>query len=233
MSKQRLPKERGRRMDYVYRALTAVAAAAIFPVFFLAPLLRISYSVILMGASEIPICLKDLLFMQEGSLRPDALFHLEALAPLKPALAALGVLLALALVAALAIVVVSLCCDRYAITLCIAGAGTVLLLGALVPLRTASAMLADGTISIGALLSQVQEAGVLPDSIEGISSSLLQTASSLADLAVQEIALHFGAGYYGALLLMGFLLLWGAAHVSIRIGEEKRPARRAPHKRKN
>ena len=232
MSRQRLQKRRTSGARYGYRAVAAIVAAAIFPVFFLAPLMRISYSVLLMGESELTISLRDLLFAQGGALQPEVLLGLEALAPLKPTLAALSALLVLALAAALATVIASLCCGRYAATLCIAGAGTASLLGALIPLHTASAMLADGTVSIGTLLSQVQETGVLPDSIGGISSSLLQNASSLADLAVQEIALHFDAGYYGALLLMAFLLFWSGTHLLIGIGEGRQPAHRAAHKRK-
>ena len=45
-------------MKYAARVLTAMVAAAAFPVFFLAPLLKLRYSVILAGESELALSRK-------------------------------------------------------------------------------------------------------------------------------------------------------------------------------
>ena len=49
-------------MKYAARVLTAMVAAAAFPVFFLAPLLKLRYSVILAGESELALSLKEIFF---------------------------------------------------------------------------------------------------------------------------------------------------------------------------
>lgn len=84
-------------MKYAARVLTAMVAAAAFPVFFLAPLLKLRYSVILAGESELALSLKEIFFSGDGQLPADKLFALDAMQPLKPAIIALCILLALAL----------------------------------------------------------------------------------------------------------------------------------------
>lgn len=214
-------------MKYVYRVLTAIAAAAIFPVFFLAPLLRLTYSVILTGESELALSLKDLFFAGDEQMQLGTLSSLDAVQPLKPAVTALCILLALALAVAFAILVFSLLSDRYVITAGMSGAGALLLLFAQLPMGKISAMLTDGTISIGTLLAQLQEAGAANTGI----LAFLQGAPSIADLAMQVISAGFGAAYYLALALMILLCVWCAAHVVIVIGEEQRPVRRIVHKK--
>lgn len=215
-------------MKYVYRVLTAIAAAAIFPVFLFAPLLRLVYFIILTGESELTLSLKDMLFSGGEQLPTEKLFSLDAVQPLKPAVTALYILLLLALAAALVIVIFSLCSDRYAITAGLSGVGTTLLLCALIPMHSITTMLTDGTVSIGTLLSQLQETGAANTGI----LSLLQSAPSIADLAVQIKSVGFGAAYYGSLLLMILLLVWSIAHVVISIGEDKKPPRRMVHQKK-
>lgn len=215
-------------MKYVYRVLTAIAAAAIFPVFLFAPLLRLVYSVILTGESELTLSLKDILFSGGDQLQTEKLLSLDAVQPLKPAVTALCILLLLALAAALVIVIFSLCSDRYAITAGLSGVGMALLLFALIPMHSIATMLTDGTVSIGTLLSQLQETGAANTGI----LSLLQSAPSIADLAVQIKSVGFGAAYYGSLLLMILLLIWSIAHVVISIGENKNPPRRTVHQKK-
>lgn len=215
-------------MKYVYRVLTAIAASAIFPVFLFAPLLRLVYSVILTGESELTLSLKDMLFSGGEQLQTEKLLSLDAVQPLKPAVTALYILLLLALAAALVIVIFSLCSDRYAITAGLSGVGMALLLFALIPMHSISTMLTDGTVSIGTLLSQLQETGAANTGI----LSLLQSAPSIADLAVQIKSVGFGAAYYGSLLLMILLLIWSIAHVVISIGENKKPPRRTVHQKK-
>uniref|UniRef100_UPI003FF0FAAC hypothetical protein n=1 Tax=Candidatus Fimivicinus sp. TaxID=3056640 RepID=UPI003FF0FAAC len=215
-------------MKYVYRVLTAIAAAAIFPVFLFAPLLRLVYFIILTGESELTLSLKDMLFSGGEQLPMEKLFSLDAIQPLKPAVTALYILLLLALAAALVIVIFSLCSDRYAITAGLSGVGTTLLLCALIPMHSITTMLTDGTVSIGTLLSQLQETGAANAGI----LSLLQSAPSIADLAVQIKSVGFGAAYYGSLLLMILLLVWSIAHVVISIGEDKKPPRRMVHQKK-
>lgn len=215
-------------MKYVYRVLTAIAAAAIFPVFLFAPLLRLVYSVILTGESELTLSLKDMLFSGGEQLQTEKLLSLDAVQPLKPAVTALYILLLLALAAALVIVIFSLCSDRYAITAGLSGVGMALLLFALIPMHSISTMLTDGTVSIGTLLSQLQETGAANTGI----LSLLQSAPSIADLAVQIKSVGFGAAYYGSLLLMILLMIWSIAHVVISIGENKKPPRRTVHQKK-
>ncbi|MBS5873603.1 MAG: hypothetical protein KIC46_05740 [Clostridiales bacterium] len=215
-------------MKYVYRVLTAIAAAAIFPVFLFAPLLRLVYSVILTGESELTLSLKDMLFSGGNQLQTEKLLSLDAVQPLKPAVTALCILLSLSLAAALVIVIFSLCSDRYAITTGLSGVGTALLLCALIPMHSISTMLTDGTVSIGTLLSQLQETGAANTGI----LSLLQSAPSIADLAVQIKSVGFGAAYYGSLLLMILLMIWSIAHVVISIGENKKPPRRTVHQKK-
>lgn len=56
-------------MKYVARVLTAMVAAAVFPVFFLLPLLKARYSVILAGENELTLSLKEMLFPVMGSYR--------------------------------------------------------------------------------------------------------------------------------------------------------------------
>ena len=215
-------------MKYVYRVLTAIAAAAIFPVFLFAPLLRLVYSVILTGESELTLSLKDMLFSGGDQLQTEKLLSLDAVQPLKPAVTALCILLSLSLAAALVIGIFSLCSDRYAITTGLSGVGTALLLCALIPMHSISTMLTDGTVSIGTLLSQLQETGAANTGI----LSLLQSAPSIADLAVQIKSVGFGAAYYGSLLLMILLMIWSIAHVVISIGENKKPPRRTVHQKK-
>ena len=215
-------------MKYVYRVLTAIAAAAIFPVFLFAPLLRLVYSVILTGESELTLSLKDMLFSGGDQLQTEKLLSLDAVQPLKPAVTALCILLSLSLAAALVIVIFSLCSDRYAITTGLSGVGTALLLCALIPMHSISTMLTDGTVSIGTLLSQLQETGAANTGI----LSLLQSAPSIADLAVQIKSVGFGAAYYGSLLLMILLMIWSIAHVVISIGENKKPLRRTVHQKR-
>ncbi len=215
-------------MKYVYRVLTAIAAAAIFPVFLFAPLLRLVYSVILTGESELTLSLKDILFSGGEQLQTEKLLSLDAVQPLKPAVTALCILLSLSLAAALMIVIFSLCSDRYAITAGLSGVGTALLLCALIPMHSISTMLTDGTVSIGTLLSQLQETGAANTGI----LSLLQSAPSIADLAVQIKSVGFGAAYYSSLLLMILLLVWSIAHVVISIGENKKPLRRTVHQKR-
>lgn len=215
-------------MKYVYRVLTAIAAAAIFPVFLFAPLLRLVYSVILTGESELTLSLKDMLFSGGEQLQTEKLLSLDAVQPLKPAVTALYILLLLALAAALVIVIFSLCSDRYAITAGLSGVGMALLLFALIPMHSISTMLTDGTVSIGTLLSQLQETGAANTGI----LSLLQSAPSIADLAVQIKSVGFGAAYYGSLLLMILLMIWSIAHVVISIGENKKTPRRTVHQKK-
>lgn len=215
-------------MKYVYRVLTAIAAAAIFPVFLFAPLLRLVYSVILTGESELTLSLKDMLFSGGDQLQTEKLLSLDAVQPLKPAVTALCILLSLSLAAALVIVIFSLCSDRYAITTGLSGVGTALLLCALIPMHSISTMLTDGTVSIGTLLSQLQETGAANTGI----LSLLQSAPSIADLAVQIKSVGFGAAYYSSLLLMILLLVWSIAHVIISIGENKKPLRRTVHRKR-
>lgn len=215
-------------MKYVYRVLTAIAAAAIFPVFLFAPLLRLVYSVILTGESELTLSLKDMLFSGGDQLQTEKLLSLDAVQPLKPAVTALCILLSLSLAAALMIVIFSLCSDRYAITTGLSGVGTALLLCALIPMHSISTMLTDGTVSIGTLLSQLQETGAANTGI----LSLLQSAPSIADLAVQIKSVGFGAAYYSSLLLMILLLVWSIAHVVISIGENKKPLRRTVHQKR-
>lgn len=215
-------------MKYVYRVLTAIAAAAIFPVFLFAPLLRLVYSVILTGESELTLSLKDMLFSGGEQLQTEKLLSLDAVQPLKPAVTALCILLSLSLAAALVIVIFSLCSDRYAITTGLSGVGTALLLCALIPMHSISTMLTDGTVSIGTLLSQLQETGAANTGI----LSLLQSAPSIADLAVQIKSVGFGAAYYSSLLLMILLLVWSIAHVVISIGENKKPLRRTVHQKR-
>ncbi len=215
-------------MKYVYRVLTAIAAAAIFPVFLFAPLLRLVYSVILTGESELTLSLKDMLFSGGDQLQTEKLLSLDAVQPLKPAVTALCILLSLSLAAALVIVIFSLCSDRYAITTGLSGVGTALLLCALIPMHSISTMLTDGTVSIGTLLSQLQETGAANTGI----LSLLQSAPSIADLAVQIKSVGFGAAYYSSLLLMILLLVWSIAHVVISIGENKKPLRRTVHQKR-
>lgn len=215
-------------MKYVYRALTAAAAAAIFPIFIFAPLLRLSYSVILTGDSELTLCLKDLFFSGGQQLPLGQLAGLDAVQPLKPSVTALCILLAMALAVALAIVVFALCSDRYAVTAGLAGAGSLLLLCALIPMNAVSTMLTDGTVSIGTLLAQLQETGVANSGM----LSLLQSAPSIADVAVQIKSVGFAAAFYLALFLMILLCVWCAAHVLIGIGEEKKPIRKPVHKKK-
>lgn len=215
-------------MKYVYRVLTAIAAAAIFPVFLFAPLLRLVYSVILTGESELTLSLKDMLFSGGEQLQTEKLLSLDAVQPLKPAVTSLCILLLLALAAALVIAIFSLCSDRYAITAGLSGVGMALLLFALIPMHSISTMLTDGTVSIGTLLSQLQETGAANTGI----LSLLQSAPSIADLAVQIKSVGFGAAYYGSLLLMILLLIWSIAHVVISIGENKKPPRRTVHQKK-
>lgn len=215
-------------MKYVYRVLTAIAAAAIFPVFLFAPLLRLVYSVILTGESELTLSLKDILFSGGDQLQTEKLLSLDAVQPLKPAVTALCILLSLSLAAALVIVIFSLCSDRYAITTGLSGVGTALLLCALIPMHSISTMLTDGTVSIGTLLSQLQETGAANTGI----LSLLQSAPSIADLAVQIKSVGFGAAYYSSLLLMILLLVWSIAHVVISIGENKKPLRRTVHQKR-
>lgn len=215
-------------MKYVYRVLTAIAAAAIFPVFLFAPLLRLVYSVILTGESELTLSLKDILFSGGEQLQTEKLLSLDAVQPLKPAVTALCILLSLSLAAALVIVIFSLCSDRYAITAGLSGVGMALLLFALIPMHSISTMLTDGTVSIGTLLSQLQETGAANTGI----LSLLQSAPSIADLAVQIKSVGFGAAYYGSLLLMILLMIWSIAHVVISIGENKKPPRRTVHQKK-
>lgn len=215
-------------MKYVYRILTAIAAAAIFPVFFFAPLLRLAYSVILTGESELSLSLKEMFFSGGERLPLGQLFSLDAVQPLRPAVIALCILLALALAVALAILIFSLCSDRYAVTAGMAGIGSLLLLCALIPMNAISGMLTDGTVSIGTLLAQLQETGSANLGL----LSLLQSAPSIADLAVQIQSLRFGAAFYLTLVLMILLCIWGVAHVAIGIGEEKKPARKPLHKKK-
>lgn len=214
-------------MKYVYRVLTAIAAAAIFPVFFLAPLLRLTYSVILTGESELVLSLKDLFFAGDEQMQLGTLTSLDAVQPLKPAVTALCILLALALAVAFSILVFSLLSDRYVITAGMSGAGALLLLFAQIPMGKISAMLTDGTISIGTLLAQLQETGAANTGI----LSFLQGAPSIADVAMQIISAGFGAAYYLALALMILLCVWCAAHVVIVIGEEQKPVRRIVHKK--
>lgn len=215
-------------MKYVYRVLTAIAAAAIFPVFLFAPLLRLVYSVILTGESELTLSLKDILFSGGEQLQTEKLLSLDAVQPLKPAVTALCILLSLSLAAALVIVIFSLCSDRYAITAGLSGVGMALLLFALIPMHSIATMLTDGTVSIGTLLSQLQETGAANTGI----LSLLQSAPSIADLAVQIKSVGFGAAYYSSLLLMILLLVWSIAHVVISIGENKKPLRRTVHQKR-
>lgn len=215
-------------MKYVYRVLTAIAAAAIFPVFLFAPLLRLVYSVILTGESELTLSLKDMLFSGGDQLQTEKLLSLDAVQPLKPAVTALCILLSLSLAAALMIVIFSLCSDRYAITTGLSGVGMALLLFALIPMHSIATMLTDGTVSIGTLLSQLQETGAANTGI----LSLLQSAPSIADLAVQIKSVGFGAAYYSSLLLMILLLVWSIAHVVISIGENKKPLRRTVHQKR-
>lgn len=215
-------------MKYVTRILTAIAAAAIFPAFFFAPLLRLVYSVILTGESELTLSLKDMFFSGGEQPQTEKLLSLDAVQPLKPAVTALCILLSLALAAALAIVICSLLSDRYAVMAGLSGAGTILLLCALIPMRAVSAMLTDGTVSIGTLLAQLQETGAANTGI----LSLLQSAPSIADLAVQIKSVGFGAAYDLSLFLMILLLVWGVANVVIGIGEQKKPVRRAKHTKK-
>ena len=172
--------------------------------------------------------MKDILFSGGEQLQTEKLLSLDAVQPLKPAVTALCILLLLALAAALVIVIFSLCSDRYAITAGLTGVGMALLLFALIPMHSISTMLTDGTVSIGTLLSQLQETGAANTGI----LSLLQSAPSIADLAVQIKSVGFGAAYYGSLLLMILLLIWSIAHVVISIGENKKPPRRTVHQKK-
>lgn len=215
-------------MKYVSRILTAAVAAAIFPVFFFAPLLRLAYSVILAGESELTLSLKELISNGGQALPVGKLLSLDAVQPLKPAILAVCILLALALVIALAVAVFSLLSDRYAVTAGLSGAGTALMLCALIPMHTVSTMLVDGSVSIGALLAQLQESGA----INAGALSLLQNAPSIADVAVQIKSVGFGTAYYLALFFMIFLLIWGVANVAIGIGEKQRPVQKPIHKKK-
>lgn len=63
-------------MKYAARVLTAMVAAAAFPVFFLAPLLKLRYSVILAGESELALSLKEIFFPAMGSCRLISFSHL-------------------------------------------------------------------------------------------------------------------------------------------------------------
>lgn len=213
-------------MKYAARVLTAMVAAAAFPVFFLAPLLKLRYSVILAGESELALSLKEIFFSGDGQLPADKLFALDAMQPLKPAIIALCILLALAVV--LILVICSLLSSRYAATAGLSGIGAIFMLCALIPMHRVSTMLTDGSIPIGTLLAQLQETGAANAGI----LSLLQGAPSIADVAVQIQSVGFGAAYYLSLLIMILLLVWGLANMAIEIGAEKRPPRRLAPKKK-
>ena len=215
-------------MKYVARVLTAMVAAAVFPVFFLLPMLKARYSVILAGENELTLSLKEMLFSGDGQLPFGKLFELDAVQPLKPAVIALCTLLALALAVMLILVLCSLLSSRYAVTAGLSGAGTILMLCALIPMHMVSTILTDGTIPIGTLLAQLQETGAA--NIGALS--LLQSAPSIADVAVQIKSVGFGTAYYLSLLIMILLLAWGVANMVIEIGAKKRPARRPVHKKK-
>ena len=146
-------------MKYAARVLTAMVAAAAFPVFFLAPLLKLRYSVILAGESELALSLKEIFFSGDGQLPADKLFALDAMQPLKPAIIALCILLALALAVVLILVICSLLSSRYAATAGLSGIGAIFMLCALIPMHRVSTMLTDGSIPIGTLLAQLQETG--------------------------------------------------------------------------
>ena len=215
-------------MKYAARVLTAMVAAAAFPVFFLAPLLKLRYSVILAGESELALSLKEIFFSGDGQLPTDKLFALDAMQPLKPAIIALCILLALALAVVLILVICSLLSSRYAATAGLSGIGAIFMLCALIPMHRVSTMLTDGSIPIGTLLAQLQETGAANAGI----LSLLQGAPSIADVAVQIQSVGFGAAYYLSLLIMILLLVWGLANMAIEIGAEKRPPRRLAAKKK-
>lgn len=215
-------------MKYVARVLTAMVAAAVFPVFFLAPLLKLRYSVILAGENELVLSLKEILFSGDGQLPADKLFALDAMLPLKPAIIALCILLALALAVVLILVICSLLSSRYAVTASLSGIGTIFMLCALIPMHRVSTMLTDGSVPIGTLLAQLQETGVANAGV----LSLLQSAPSIADAAVQIQSVGFGTAYYLSLLVMILLLVWGLANMAIEIGAEKRPPHRPVSKKK-
>lgn len=206
-------------MKYVYRIVNALLAAAIFPAALLLEfvLVRLSTSIVEVGLEE-TFTLRQILGFFFGDERilgfsyadmksPGAFEFPKALDPVKGYLIASAVAFAIAIVAAIFIIIWSICSNKRipVIISCVLGIAAVIVMNSC--FNAATAPLVEGSINVVSLFSS------------GILASLLGNIVFVDTLC-------FAGFQNGIIIAFIAILLWTAAFYIVEIGdteEEKAP----------
>ena len=206
-------------MKYVYRIVNALLAAAVFPAALLLEfvLVRLSTSIVEVGLEE-TFTLRQILGFFFGDERilgfsyadmksPGAFEFPKALDPVKGYLIASAVAFAIAIVAAIFIIIWSICSNKRipVIISCVLGIAAVIVMNSC--FNAATAPLVEGSINVVSLFSS------------GILASLLGNIVFVDTLC-------FAGFQNGIIIAFIAILLWTAAFYIVEIGdpeEEKAP----------
>ena len=201
-------------MKYVYRIVNALLAASIFPaaLFLEFILIRLSTSLVEAGLEE-TLTLKHIIgfftgtdtivgFTYQEIKSPEGFVFPEALNPVKGQLIAVVVAFAIAIIAAIFIIVWSICSNKRIPVVIGSAVGIVSVIVMNACFNSAAAPLVEGTINVVKLFST----GWL--------------ASLLGNIVFVD-ALQFAGFQNGMIILFVAILLWTAAFYLVEIGEPK------------
>lgn len=201
-------------MKYLYRIVNAILAATIFPAALLLEfvLIRLSTSLVEVGLEE-TLTLKHLIgfflgtdtivgFTYEDIKSSEGFVFPEALNPVKAQLIAVVVAFAIAIIAAIFIIIWSICSNKRLPVVISAASGIISVIVMNACFNSAAAPLIEGTINV----------------VNLFSSNWL--VSLLGNIIFVD-TLCFAGFQNGIIILFVAILLWNAAFYIVEIGEPK------------
>ena len=203
-------------MKAVYRVVSALLAALVFPALYFLNLIHYIIELnITEGYLNDNVTLQQLINIISDALKterkPLGAHMLETLQPLKASAIVTAVFIVLMLLMVLAVIFCSAFTNAHKVNLGFACGGLVSTIGAMAAFNHMTALIINGTVSVGAILN-----AALADStsvLAGIGAFL--GAGSASEVIGKLVLLRLGSAFTATVILFLFIILWTVAFLVV------------------
>lgn len=206
-------------MKAVYRVVSALLAALIFPALYFLNLIHYIIELkITEGYLNDNIVLQEIInivtdFLKKSDHKPMGAHMTEMLQPLKASAIVTAVFIVLMLLMALAVIFCSAFTNARKVNLCFAAAGLIATIGAMAAFNHMTSLIIDGTVSVSAILN-----AAMSDSTSFLAGvGALFGAGGLTEYIGELVLLRLGSAFTATVILFSFIIAWTVSFLVIEI----------------
>ena len=204
-------------MKAVYRVVSALLAALIFPALYFLNLIHYIIELkITEGYLNDNIVLQEIInivtdFLKKSDRTPMGAHMAELLQPLKASAIVTAVFIVLMLLMALAVIICSAFTNARKVNLCFAASGLIATIGAMAAFNHMTSLIINGTVSVSAILNAAMS--VSTSLLAGVGA--LFGAGGLTEYIGELVLLRLGSSFTATVFLFGFIIAWTAAFLLV------------------